>query len=275
MEVHVIKATQAPHINVRLITVELSVPLYVWTEILTHRSFARNASSARAMSTKRYVDMGYYTPTEFFYDQKGMQSSHRTFTGWRKRAASLVWHATMKAALFGSYVLDNMGNAKEQKNRLIPPTKYVRAIITGTQKAFEGFLRLRNNTSADKAMQQFARMLRKELDTCTYEVSRYHVPYGDLHTIERSVARAARVSYNRGNATDDANLVKRLSDEFHMSPFEHQAVFVGSENPLIHGVHFTSQPEVVADGYFGWKTLRSHIEQGNTLETFSLLGVRV
>lgn len=250
-----------------LITFRVNVPLFIWTEILTHKRFARNASSARAMSTSRYVDMGHYTPETFYSQGKGMQSSN-TPIKYQKIARALWgmgWHtSTLFAAL-----LDKLGVAKEQRNRLVNPTKFVTGLVTGTEDAWKEFLKLRNHHAADKAMQFTAQvisskiaMLNNQCAAHTWRYSDEHIPYCDYtlksnqERIKVAAARIARVSYNRPpNGKNDFELADSLLKERHYSPFEHIAFYV--RDPGLSAIF--SKPTdshtsgiAIPDNKYGW-----------------------
>jgi thymidylate synthase ThyX len=280
-----------------LISFQIEVPLYVWTEVLTHRRFARNASSARAMSTERYVDMGYYTPKTFYKQGSGMQSSNEPIK--QQWLANLIWHTTTKLTQIGSKQLERLGVAKEQRNRLVAPNKIVRGIVTGTEDAWQSFLKLRNHHTADKAMQELAALINSEIYRLEYWKTDYVAPsgvmipasidilvpasgyllvdmpktyidnwtYSDYHfpfegEIESIVAQVARVSYARTKGKDDKALYNALWKDGHLSPFEHIAYW--TEDPKASC--FTTKPsgdcdlDVYGDVFAGWESLRARLE---------------
>jgi len=277
-----------------LISFQIEVPLYVWTEVLTHRRFARNASSARAMSTERYVDMGYYTPDTFYKQGKGMQSSNEPIRHqWLARA---IWHTTTKLTQIGTRQLERLGVAKEQRNRLISPNKIIRAIVTGTEDAWKSFLVLRNHHTADKAMQELAARINSEIYRLEYwridytqgsgiamnvdehailttvsgmymvELPKTHYDnwtYSDYHypftgEIESIVAQIARVSYARTKGKDDKALYDALWKDGHHSPMEHIAYWKKYPEK---SCYTTKDIDTQIDEYiYGWESHRSRIE---------------
>lgn len=235
-----------------LITVQVEYPLYVHVENLTHRWFARNASSARAMSTERYVDMGYYIPDRFYQSSKGMQAGADTIKyQWLAR---LIWHSAYASAVFHTRLLERLGVAKEQRNRLIPPIKMVRAIVTGTEGAWNHFFSLRDTPEADKAMQQYARECKTKIMQAPWVFSTTHMPYSDMDE-QTVIANVARVSYNRTSGKDDKALYESLLSSRHMSPFEHVAYWTYNPRKSC----YTTKPEDLDHGS-GWESLRSRIE---------------
>lgn len=283
MKVELVKATRGLRDTRNgLITFRIEVPLFVWTEVLTHRRFSRNASSARAMSTNRYLDMGNYTPETFYSGGKGMQSSNTPIK--QQWLARLMWNSAFMSASFYTRVLERLGVAKEQRNRLIPPSKYVAAIVTGTEDAWRHFLMLRNNSSADKAMQYLARHVEKNIhDLNNPDVSSsrhwnyndWHIPYdpmeGDFKQRAKiASARIARVSFNRPpNSKTDMELADSLLRDKHLSPMEHIAVFVKSpglsalcckpKDTVQSGIAISTHKYGWLDSW-GWQTYRSMVE---------------
>lgn len=301
IKVDLLKATRAIGMKSHgLISFQIEVPLYIWTEILTHRRFARNASSARAMSTERYVNMGYYTPEYFYTQGKGMQSSNdRIKHQW---LAVQVWHTTMKICQFSTKILERLSVAKEQRNRLIPPTKIVRAIVTGTEDAWKAFLLLRNHHTADKAMQDFARLIEYQISQISYyrsttiiasgefpqHLQQYSIPsgsayvlnctpelidnwtYADIHLpfegdTESIVAQIARVSYARTKGKDDKALYDALWRDGHLSPFEHIAYWTSDPKASCFTTKDSEYADIVNsrneyEGFKAWESLRSRLE---------------
>jgi hypothetical protein len=246
IEVQVIAATRPPlpFNGYGLITLEVAVPLYVWTEILTHRRFSRNASSARAMSAKRYAEMGYYLPPVWYTQGTGMKSGEpitkKAYTDICETEYTGMMQEAIHAAQKLSYLAPDVRVSKEQVNRLIPPIKMVRGIITGTEAAWVAFRRLRKNSAADVAMERFAEMVDYAILHCDWNVSTKHTPYHSENEAER-IARIARVSFDRTSGKDDEALYATLLNEQHLSPFEHSAEW--DLNPPMS--NFTCRPDDV------------------------------
>lgn len=247
-----------------LLTIKVECPLYVWTELLTHRRFARNASSARAMSTDRYAGMGHYMPDVFVKQGKGMASSAEPIK--YQRLAELIWKTTINVTNLSAKLLEKLGTAKEQRNRLIAPTKIVRGIVTGTEAAWEYFLLLRDNKAADRAMQELAHNINIAMNNAKWDYAYEHLPmypHGDTtlsHMDKKlvAVARIARVSYAREKGKEDLQLAKSLMEEGHYSPFEHMAAW--KLNPRNCAYSCTPQDLIKTTDlfpmYWGWETWR-------------------
>lgn len=246
-----------------LITLKVLIPIYIWTETLTHRTLARNASSARAMSNTRYVDMGFYMPNQFYGIGTGMVSSDTPII-FQEEARNIYVSAWVNA-VEASERLTNLGVCKEQANRIIPPIKMIMGVITGTEKAWQSFLSLRLNPDADKAMQLFAKKVSTMIDNIYFNISPVHKPLcdrDDRESLLEGVARLARVSYARSaKGKNDLDLAKKLAENKHLSPFEH----IGFYTKLPAKNVFTTFPEDLDENNRGWVTFRHFIEQGQDI----------
>lgn len=263
MKVAILCATR-PEENISgcgLITIQCEVPLYVWTELLTHRLFARNASSARAMSTTRYAGMGHYTPDWFYAQGKGMASSDALVD--HQWLLKLLWRANWNINLLFAKAFEKLGVCKEQRNRLIPPYKYARGIVTGTEGAWQSFLRIRNHYAADKAMQRFALMVKNEIRAIDWRYAKDHIPLlpydAESQTVNEikkiAAARIARVSYARDKGKNDLELAESLLRDGHMSPFEHIAEWVYNPTLCAFNVKVIDR-----DKLLGWESYRCQLE---------------
>jgi thymidylate synthase ThyX len=261
IDTKVVLATRPPEVDAYgLLTLELMVPSFVWTELLTHKRFARNASSARAQRTAKHVAMGYYRPTTFYRASKGMQAGEPVSVTTAAEAEA-VWDEAWRVASVFAVALADMGVAKEQANRLLPPIKLIKGIVTGTEAAWGAFLALRNNPAADTAMQEFARQVKDRLNTVKWGRGRSHVPYGEgLRDLKAAAARIARVSYEGGKSVlADVALANRLIEDGHLSPFEHIAIW--TENPTPSAICSRRDDYTVYGGtVVGWSNYRSYLE---------------
>lgn len=261
-----------------LITIQCEIPLFVWTELLTHRLFARNASSGRAMSVQRYTDMGYYKHPRIYQKASGMQASNQEIH--YPLLAKLIIGLHWKMSVCTAGLLDRLGAAKEVSNRVIPPLKYVRGIVTGTEYAWANFLRLRNHPAADTAMQEFARMVQGAIERADWKYGQKHTPlypydlnpepmlphnYYELQQI--AAARIARVSYARAKGKNDMELAGTLLKDGHLSPFEHIAEWKTNPKTCAFNVLPTDklriESQIRPDQHYsdyGWQSWRTELE---------------
>lgn len=244
-----------------LITLEVYTPYYVWTELLTHKRFARNASSNRAMKPKKNVTLGYYTPPVFYQQGLGMCSGDSLPEDMQGKAVE-IWNNVWQYSTNAMMELTNMGVAKEQASRVLPSFKIMHGVITGTYDAFKSFLMLRNNEQADTAMQILASKILDTIAKMPVVTSRDHYPYVEVSELDNvdlpylSAGRLARISY--GDITskkDDINLGRRLYHNGHMSPFEHSATWV--KNPIKSAL---CSKENDMMNIYGWENVRASLE---------------
>lgn len=246
----------------RLTTMRLMYPRGIHAELMTHRALARNASSSRAIPSKRQrrmIRQDPGRPAEWGRNQGGMQAG-APIARWRQLLARSGTWVAMQACLLLSAFLDLLGVHKQVVNRYTEAWAHITVIATGTDEAWANFYALRNHPMAEPTMQLLAKamleahaastprmvqlgewhaplldpMEREELlkepslvlGTIPY-MSSFHIPIA----IKRSAARCARTSYLKpdmlkATAKEDLDLYQRLvgSAPVHATPTEHQAI---------------------------------------------------
>ena len=256
--------------NVSLVTCKVDIPYYIWVELLTHKRFARNASSNRAMPVEKNIsNLGYYMP-EIFLDQgKGMAADFPV-DGDTQKEAEKIWESVWKYCSKKSLQLSNLGIAKEQSSRVLPSFKMMRGLVTGTLDAWNKFYELRISPMADSTMQYFADVVMGSIDNAETRHGLLHLPFITDEEIEAEVftadevilvgaGRIARISYGDvATKKDDMDLGQRLKNDHHLSPFEHSAGWV--EFP--HASAVCSKPEDMRDNW-GWENARAYFERQN------------
>lgn len=280
INVDLVLATRySPETRNGLLTFLVEVPVFLWTEILTHKRICRNASSSRAQSTARHVAMGNYEP-DVFYGKGTFMQAGEPLDAQTQATALAVWRNAWVYATEAAEKLAALGVCKEQANRVLPTTKMVRGVVTATEDAWQCFLKLRNHATADTAMQEMAREIADIVEQLLvgatetfiwWNYSPYHVPfspkpvrdYVDYQKLAPlAAARLARVSTGKPAAGQrgDAELAQQLLADGHYSPFEHVARWVAyplqsALSSKIEDCHFP------AEGYMsGWQNLRSEME---------------
>lgn len=237
----------------RLTTIEMTYPLIVHNELLTHRmlsrsgdwylDFSRNSSSNRAIPSSTIIEAvkeDPYIPAEFRKTTRGMVAGD-TLTQESQWAARFHWLQARDYAVYRCESLDELGVHKQWRNRLLTPFQWITTVCTGVDEIWEHFFGLRDNESAQPDIAYVAHLAHRAYLTSepTYtKIGNLHLPYvteeersgaDDEKSIIRAVARCARVSYLReGEVVDyaqDAELFNRLqsSNPPHASPFEHVA----------------------------------------------------
>jgi thymidylate synthase ThyX len=230
----------------RLTTLELEFHRYILAEFNTHRSFSRSASSSRAIPIQTLIDRVVNDPAMPVFwgkNQKGMQAREELDVVYRVNAYR-VWLEARDAAVVKAKELAALGVHKQLVNRLLEPWSHIQVVVTATE--WENFFNLRTHPDAQPEMQSLARAMRDAIDGSIpqrLEDGKWHLPYilpeeyaqidwssiaAVRPFIKWSVARCARVSYNR-HGTDqidhasDERLCDFLTSSGHMSPLEHQA----------------------------------------------------
>lgn len=238
--------------GVRLTTFELTYPRFVHAEVLTHKMFARNASSSRAIpaaTVRRRVMEDPAMPVYWGQNQKGMQASTEVDD---IVAAREWWLEGMRLMTEHHKRGEELGIHKQLVNRIIEPWAHITVILTATE--FENFFHLRCHPDAQPELQKIAYMMREQYRAAKPTVlapGRWHLPLvsaedraealekmGTLKDAETmlcavSTGRCARVSYlthdGKRDMLADIELHDRLMTSGHWSPFESVAKALGPE----------------------------------------------
>lgn len=231
----------------RIVTFLATYPRYIHAEVMTHRAFARNAGSSRAVPIKRLmadVKNSPVVPARWGKNQSGMQSFEE-MEALEQTAAEKIWRATLGDSLTAVSALLGLGLHKQWANRLIEPWMHITVLITATE--WGNFFNLRAHPAAMPDFQQLTfRMLHRYHTSVPAEKAwgEWHIPFaeqmpgvpdnGDVRPItphemlKVATARAARLSYlNHDNVIDpikDFGLHDGLAENGHWSPFEHTAI---------------------------------------------------
>lgn len=242
----------------RLTTLECEFPRIVHAEFMTHRVFSRNASSSRAIPTKRMhrnIMENPALPASFRMNEPGMQGF--TVAPPEVEAEALAIIAEHREfSIRTSERLDALGLHKQVVNRYTEAHQHIKVVLTSCQ--WDNFDWLRIHPMADPTMEALAAAVYEARQNSTPKLlqpGEYHLSYitdsdyarveqmenkGDLTTLDIllrvSAARCARVSYNNfdGKPTTieaDLALYDKLIareeiegfDPLHASPVEHQA----------------------------------------------------
>lgn len=266
----------------RLTTWALTYPRFVHAELMTHRMFARNAASSRAIPNTKLRAIVEKTPALPIYwgaNQSGMQA-RAELTGPARNEAELLWLTARNLMLNYSARLADAGLHKQLCNRIIEPWMPITVLVSATN--FANFFHQRDHKDAQPELQIIAtEMFYQYLESVPARLSAndWHMPYITLEdrddvadlidaqeapaTLDQrsghiqealrkiSVGRCARVSYlnHEGvrSVVDDVELYQKL---------------VGSVDDAKPG-HFSPLEHVArpASGrfgpYIGWKSLRA------------------
>lgn len=254
----------------RLTTFQLKYHRYIHGEVMTHRTFSRNASSSRAVPIWKLVSQVWNnpaTPVHWGQNQPGMQAD-RQVSPWKRRVARFLWRTAGKVACLFAWGLMRVGMHKQVANRILEPWQFMHTVVTATD--FNNFFILRDHPDAQPEIQELARQMQQALRRSSPSLlnsGEFHLPYVLPAEIERykgtdnewllpvlSTARCARVSYMNHDGTNpsvdrDKKLFEMLviSTPAHASPSEHQAMA-------------TSNPERSRNFSSGWTQFREIIE---------------
>jgi thymidylate synthase ThyX len=245
--------------NVRLTTIEVTLPRIVLAEFNTHRMFSRNSASSRAIPVERRIQMiesDPFVPTAFGKNQKGMQAGE-ALEGEAEVRARLAWYNALNASVVQARELAKIGVHKQLANRLLEPFAWHTIVVTATE--WENFFALRCHPNAQPEIRTAAEMMRDAMrasEPVPIGYDEWHLPYlktgeaFDLDVFDEgwkqacgaskrdvgpytpakvkvSVARCARVSFLTHDGVRDTEADRGLYDKLagngHMSPLEHAA----------------------------------------------------
>lgn len=222
----------------RLTTFVATFHRFVLPELNTHRVFSRNASSSRAIPTKKLlarVKDEQVAPLHWGANQKGMQAVEEVED---PTGAQYAWDRARECAVHYAEQLALHGIHKQVVNRLLEPFSSVTMIISATE--YKNFFTQRCHPDAQPEIQALAIAMMEAYQSSKpkqLDWGDWHIPFSeDLDRLLMSdklkiaTGRCARVSYLNHDGTrdfaKDAELHDRLlsSEPPHLSPFEHSAV---------------------------------------------------
>lgn len=239
----------------RLTTFECVFPRIILAEWNTHRAFARNSASSRAIPVEKMIRMVTetpYVPTTWGKNQRGMQAAEEILGEDAVRCETAWLHARDRAVEQARALLD-IGVHKQTTNRLLEPFLWHTIINTATE--YSNFYALRAHKDAHPDIQIIAYLMKDAHGRSTPQQlgdGEWHTPYAETH--ERysaefdlrqvTAGRAARVSYlthdGKKDPAADILLHDRLLSSGHMSPLEHAARPMNDEEYN----HWFEQPKV-------------------------------
>ncbi len=227
----------------RLSTIELTMPRYALAEFNTHRLFARNAASSRAVPVKRMREMCMHTPITphiWGQNQKGMQSFELVPEA-KQPEVERIWKQGARYAAEMSEKLEKLGLHKQWANRPMEAFLPTTVIFSATQLG--NFFNLRAHVAALPDFGQAAYQVLQAVHNSTPRPiawGDWHIPFSDrmpqvngceLELGERlkvATARCARLSYLTYDGLIDVVADFRIHDDLatngHWSPFEHCAM---------------------------------------------------
>lgn len=183
----------------RITTLECRYWRSIHAELMTHRAFARNAASSRAVPFYKKLPMRSIMPTdkevldpkctvammlndpfipEFIgAEQKGMQSGEQLSEDQLRQARKEI--EDMAAyVLLGCKNLHRLGVHKSIINRYLEPWSYITVVITATE--WDNFFKLRMHHAAEKHFQKLATQMAHAMNASTPTLLHHgdwHLPY--------------------------------------------------------------------------------------------------
>lgn len=242
----ILKTTSPTNPLKSIATFELTYPLFIHAELMTHRVFSRNCASARAIPVNRMVELvekNSTAPKFFRRNQSGMAAGDRLST-YDNAMAHDIWDNAMRNAVDSALAISDASGPnvhKQWANRLLMPFTHMRTILTATD--WDNWNDLRAGDIGESGAQDeisiLANMMQEQYDNAPLHENIIHIPYSieldpDFDFVElvvtliQSIAKISRISYMREdretNFEKDCEQVLRLvSGKFHASPFEHIA----------------------------------------------------
>lgn len=227
----------------RLTTFEICLPKCLLAEFNTHRMFSRNFSSSRAIPVNRVNSLdNVFIPLMYGENQSGMQSKDNEIENAEE--AHKIWMDAIEYCRNVAKRLNELKLHKQWANRVTDWSAMAVGVVSATE--YTNFFNLRDHKDAQPEMALLAVEMRNAKDASTpkklnfgdwhlpyiSDADRFAYPLEDL--IRISSARCCRVSYlnhdgKQSSYADDMALFNRLAGSFppHMSPLEHQAMYVG------------------------------------------------
>lgn len=176
----------------RLTTFKLRYPRFIHSEFMTHRVISRNASSSRAIPTKKLIeevrsDVLRAAPVFWGKNQKGMQAAeelsredHPTLFSSPYDDAKGTWAAAACEAADWAEELMRIGVHKQTVNRILEPFSHINVIASATE--WNNFFGLRLHKDAQPEMRALAIAMWEVRKASTPKLLRpgeWHTPYVD------------------------------------------------------------------------------------------------
>lgn len=248
--------------DVRLTTLEVTLPRIVLAEFNTHRAFSRNSASSRAIPVTKQlarIKEDPFIPEYWGANQSGMQADTQ-LDSLDQMTAQSIWLDARDETVRHVEKLLELGLHKQITNRLLEPWMWQTILVTATE--WSNFFALRANPEAQPEIRRAAELMKQAMSDSKPKL----VPYGHWHmpligfvpprerfssdeewvsaktvakdelrwadrfpekALRVSVGRCARVSYLTHDGVrdfkKDIELFERLISSGHMSPTEHVA----------------------------------------------------
>jgi len=167
----------------RVTTLECRYPRFIHSEIMTHRVFARNSASSRAipfLKLMRQVIEDPVIPIRWGAEQKGMAQGCE-LEDIDQVECQMQWLMVRDEAVTSAKNMYDLGLHKSICNRVVEPWMWLTVIITATD--WQNFFRQRCHEDAEPHMQKLACLMRDawhESKTGSAQMLKpgaWHLPY--------------------------------------------------------------------------------------------------
>lgn len=166
--------------GVRLTTLELHYHRYILPEFNTHRAFARNGASSRAIPTAKLIEnalIELVEPLEWGLNQAGMQAFTVADPALEAEGRE-IWNEARADAIRHATRLNDKGFAKQIVNRVLEPYLSTRTVVTSTDWA--NFMMLRDHKDAQPEIRELARQIKEAMAASSphrLNYGQWHLPY--------------------------------------------------------------------------------------------------
>ena len=282
-------------------TFVINFPKPLLAELNTHRILVRNTGSSRAIPTPKLIaniEENPYIP-HFTGLQKGMQGTELEKEDLEK---ATNWWSQLRQVLISQVAACPVALHKQNINRVLEPMMNVDVVLSGTD--WSNFYALRAHPDAQPDFAAIAyemKALDEQTEATPINYWDWHMPFpveegvSSLDRLYHAVANCARVSYlnHEGEVCleKDKGLYETLLQSRHMTPFEHLAISVPTEDSAILRIeqlpyktfelppqlkerlflHKATESLLFTRQYRGFYTLRSMIEDGLEAQFLSSL----
>lgn len=202
--------------GVRGTTLELHYHRYILPEFNTHRAFARNGASSRAIPTAKLIEAALserVEPLEWGLNQSGMQAFTIADAELELEGRS-IWNEARNDAIRHAMRLNEKGFAKQIVNRVLEPFLSTRTVVTSTDWA--NFMALRDHKDAQPEIRELARQIVSVMEASTprlLDLDEWHIPY----ILPEDEARIAQ--FREEGGMDVINSIRRLINPLETSWF--------------------------------------------------------
>jgi len=257
----------------RITTFEVTCPRIILAEIGTHRIVTKSAASSRAIPVSKRIEMvenDPWIPKSFGKNKRGMSSDEELDDSTAAEARG-EWMYAIRNALCHARAMEKFGLHKQFANRILETYSYVTVALTATD--WDNYFWLRRGPDAQPEFKELADAMWEAYEDSIPVKRVNHLPYTEgvdmtlpLDTLAMiSSARCARTSYKTfdnkvSTVKDDLDLCKKLTDQAHLSPFDHPAIadFVSYDHTR-EGWFWANPAD--ARQYWGWRPYRVWVEK--------------